>query len=45
MLKKDDVILEFNTTQTQPADIFTKPLSEEQFNNIRHELGMINIDA
>ena len=44
-IKKGDVFLEFVPTQTQLADIFTKPLSEEQFNYICQELGMINIDA
>jgi len=44
-VEKGDVFLEFVPTHTQLADIFTKPLSEEQFNYIRHKLGMINIDA
>jgi len=44
-VEKGDVFLEFVPTHTQLADIFTKPLSAEQFNHIRHELGMINIDA
>jgi len=44
-VEKGDVPLEFVPTQTQLADIFTKPLSEEQFNYIHQELGMINIDA
>jgi len=44
-VEKGDVFLEFVPTHTQLADIFTKPLNEEQFNYIRQELGMINIDA
>jgi len=44
-VEKGDVFLEFVPTQTQLVDVFAKPLSEEQFNYIRQELGMINIDA
>ena len=44
-VEKGDVCLEFVPTHTQLADIFTKPLSVEQFNYIHHELGMIDIDA
>jgi len=44
-VEKGDVCLEFVPTKSQFADIFTKPLSEEQFNHIRQELGMINISA
>ena len=44
-VEKGDVFLEFVPTQTQLADIFTKPLNEEQFNYIRQKLVMINIDA
>ena len=29
-------------TQQQLADIFTKPLGNDQFNFIRRELGMVN---
>ena len=36
-----DVIIEFIDTKHQLADIFTKPLSEEQFDFIRRELGML----
>ena len=36
-----DVILEFIDTKHQLADIFTKSLSEEQFDFIRRELGML----
>ena len=37
-VEKGDVFLEFVPTQTQLVDIFTKPVSEEQF-------SVINIDA
>ena len=36
-----DVIIEFIDTKHQLADIFTKPLSEEQFDFIRRKLGML----
>jgi len=42
---KGDGTLEFALTDYQLADIFIKPLSEDQFNFIRHELGMTNADA
>ena len=37
-----DVTIEFIDTKHQLADIFTKPLCEEQFDYIRRELGMLN---
>ena len=33
--QKDDITLEFVSTKDQLANIFTKPLSEEQFVDIR----------
>ena len=36
-----DSVLEFVSTEKQLADIFTKPLCEDQFKRIRHELGMM----
>ena len=36
-----DAIIEFIDTKHHLADIFTKPLSEEQFDFIRRELGML----
>ena len=34
-----DIILEFVITKDQLVNIFTKPLSEEQFVDIRRQLG------
>ena len=36
-----DVIIEYIDTKHQLADIFIKPLSEEKFDFIRRELGML----
>ena len=44
-VEKGHVILEFVSTNDQLANIFTKPLSEDQFNFIRPKLGMLNFDA
>jgi len=44
-VEKGHVILEFVLMESQLADVFTKPLNEERFNFIHHELGMINTDA
>ena len=44
-VEKGNVSLEFVLINSQLADIFTKPLCEDQFNHICLELGMINIDA
>ena len=41
--QKYDIILEFVNTKDQLADIFTKPLSEEQFVDIRRQLGVISL--
>ena len=40
---KGDICIEFVDTHNQLVDIFTKPLSEDQFCKIRRELGMINV--
>ena len=37
------ITLEFVSTKYQLLDIFTKPLSEEQFVNIRRQLGVISL--
>ena len=42
-VQKGDVVVEFVSTENQLVDIFTKPLSEEQFIKIRHQLGMMNV--
>ena len=41
--QKGDIILQFIPTENQLADIFTKPLGEEQFCKIRQELGILDI--
>ena len=42
-VQKGDITLEFVSTKDQLADIFTKPLSEEQFVDIRRQLGVISL--
>ena len=41
--QKGDITLEFVSTKDQLADIFTKPLNEEQFVDIRRQLGVISL--
>ena len=41
--QKGDITLEFVITKDQFADIFTKPLSEEQFVDIRRQLRLISL--
>ena len=41
--QKGDITLEFVSTKDQLDDIFTKPLSEEQFVDIRRQLGVISL--
>ena len=41
--QKGDMTLEFVSIKDQLADIFTKPLSEEQFVDIRRQLGVISL--
>ena len=41
--QKGDITLEFVSTKDQHVDIFTKPLSEEQFVDIRRQLGLISL--
>ena len=38
-----DITLEIVSTKDQLADIFTKPLSEKQFVDIRRQLGVISL--
>ncbi|KAH9689830.1 Integrase catalytic domain-containing protein [Citrus sinensis] len=44
-VQKGDVVIKFVSTENQLADVFTKPLSEEHFIKIRHELGMMNVES
>ena len=41
---KGDICIEHVDTLNQLADIFTKPLNEDQFYKIRRELGMIDVN-
>ena len=41
--QKGDITLEFVSTNDQLVDIFTKPLSEEQFVDIRRQLRVISL--
>ena len=41
--QKEDITLDFVRTEDQLADIFTKPLNENQFVNIRRQLGVISL--
>ena len=40
-VQKGDIALESISTEKQLANIFTKPLCEEQFSKIWHELGLM----
>ena len=44
-VQKGDVVIKFVSTENQLTNIFTKPLSEEHFIKIRHELGMMNVES
>ena len=44
-IEKGNIILKLVFAYYQLADIFTKSLSEDRFNFIRKELGMLNLDA
>ena len=41
--QKGDITLDFVRTEDQLADIFTKSLNENQFVNIRRQLGVISL--
>ena len=44
-VQRGDIILEFIPTNQQVTDIFTKPLSEEQFIKLRRDLGICKLDC
>ena len=39
-VQKGDIVLEYVDIKSQMADIFIKPLAEDEFNVIRREIGM-----
>ena len=41
-VQNKDIVLEFVPIEDQLADIFTKPLNGDRFNQIRGELGLCN---
>ena len=41
--QKGDITVKFVSTKDQLADIFIKPLSEEQYVDIRRQLGVISL--
>ena len=43
-VQKGDICLKFVRTNDQLADIFSKPLSEENLNSIRFRLGMCDVN-
>jgi hypothetical protein len=42
-VQKGDIVVEFIRSEDQFADIFTKPLQEDQFCRLRRELGMTRL--
>ncbi|KAK6145251.1 hypothetical protein DH2020_022071 [Rehmannia glutinosa] len=42
-VEKKDIVLEYISTDKQLADIFTKPLCESRFEELKHELGLIEL--
>ncbi|KAK6163824.1 hypothetical protein DH2020_000688 [Rehmannia glutinosa] len=42
-VEKKDITLEYISTDKQLADIFTKPLCESRFKELKHELGLIEL--
>ncbi|GAV73806.1 hypothetical protein CFOL_v3_17289, partial [Cephalotus follicularis] len=43
-IEKEDIVLSYIPTKEQIVDIFTKPLDENTFSNLRKELGLCEID-
>ena len=41
-IKRGDIEVQFINTEEQLADIFTKPLDEARFRELRHELNIID---
>ncbi|KAK6164186.1 hypothetical protein DH2020_001050 [Rehmannia glutinosa] len=42
-IEKKDITLEYISTDKQLADIFTKPLCESRFEELKHKLGLIEL--
>ena len=42
-IKRGDIDIIYINTQEQLADIFTKPLDEARFRELRHELNIIDL--
>jgi hypothetical protein len=40
--QKGDIEISYINTKNQLADIFTKPLDEQTFNKLRHELNILD---
>jgi hypothetical protein len=40
--QKGDIEIAYINTKDQLADIFTKPLDEQTFNKLRHELNILD---
>jgi hypothetical protein len=40
--QKGDIDIAYINTKDQLADIFTKPLDEQTFNKLRHELNILD---
>jgi hypothetical protein len=40
--QKEDIEISYINTKDQLADIFTKPLDEQTFNKLRHELNILD---
>ena len=44
-IQKGDISLDFIGTEHQLADIFTKPLSNDRFRDIRRDIGFLDANA
>ena len=42
LIKRGDIEVHFINNEEQLADIFTKPLDEARFRDLRHELNIID---